>query len=299
MTNSIRKMRETGEVKRADGVQVRYESLHVEPGFNLRQQDDELEASIEALTHHIINAGKYPPLEVRPRNEGGMWIVDGHRRHAAIGRALDRGAPLRSEKDGEAWIHVVLFEGNEEDRIARIITSAANKPLTAVEIAEGYKRLRAFNWTPAQIGKKVGKTAEHVLQLLALGDAGSDVRKMVSAGEVSATLAAKAARKHGEKAGEVLGEQLQTAKAQGKARVTPSTSGKTSASEARADTKRLDFLIAEGAHIEKTKGISIAGPDAGDYYYRLKWPSGTFQPGGGFSSPREAIDAAIKQQITT
>ncbi len=293
MTNSIRKMLESKEAKRADAVQVRYESLHVEPGFNLRQQDDELEASIEALTLHIIDAGKYPPLEVRPRDEGGMWIVDGHRRHAAIGRALERGAPLRSPKDGEAWIHVVLFEGNEEDRIARIITSAANKPLTAIEIAEGYKRLRAFNWTPAQIGKKVGKTAEHVLQLLALGDAGSDVRQMVSAGEVSATLAAKAARKHGEKAGEVLGEQLQTAKAQGKARVTPSTSGKSSASELQQERTRLDWVIAQQA-------IVLKDIEQGDFYVSLPGRS-DHQISRG-QSTRVAIDnaiAAIKQQITT
>jgi ParB family chromosome partitioning protein len=297
MTNSIRKMRETGEVKRTDGVQARYDRIHIEPGFNLRQEGAELEESIEALTQHILDGGKYPPLEVRVRAEGGFWVVDGHRRHAAIGRALDRGAPLRNPTDNHAWIHVVVFEGNEEDRIARIITSAANKPLTAVEIAEGYKRLRAFNWTPAQIGKKVGKTAEHVLQLLALGDAGSDVRQMVSAGEVSATLAAKAARKHGEKAGEVLGEQLQTAKAQGKARVTPSTSGKTSASQARADSKHLDFLIAEGARVCQGSRSDLATPD-GQHGYWLEWPSGATQP-GIFETARLAIDTAIKQQITT
>lgn len=296
MTNSIRKMRETGEVKRTDGVQARYDRIHIEPGFNLRQEGAELEESIEALTQHILDGGRYPPLEVRVRAEGGFWVVDGHRRHAAIGRALDRGAPLRNPTDNHAWIHVVVFEGNEEDRIARIITSAANKPLTAVEIAEGYKRLRAFNWTPAQIGKKVGKTAEHVLQLLALGDAGSDVRQMVSAGEVSATLAAKAARKHGEKAGEVLGEQLQTAKAQGKARVTPSTSGKTSASEARADSKRLDFLIAEGARVHHGSRSDLATPD-GQAGYWLGWTSGATQP-GVFETARLAIDTAIKQQIT-
>lgn len=296
MTNSIRKMRETGEVKRTDGVQARYDRIHIEPGFNLRQEGADLEESIEALTQHILDGGRYPPLEVRVRAEGGFWVVDGHRRHAAIGRALDRGAPLRNPTDNHAWIHVVVFEGNEEDRIARIITSAANKPLTAVEIAEGYKRLRAFNWTPAQIGKKVGKTAEHVLQLLALGDAGSDVRQMVSAGEVSATLAAKAARKHGEKAGEVLGEQLQTAKAQGKARVTPSTSGKPSASQARADSKHLDFLITEGARVCQGSRSDLATPD-GQHGYWLEWPSGATQP-GIFETARLAIDTAIKQQIT-
>lgn len=296
MTNSIRKMLESKEAKRADAVHILYESLHIEPGFNLREAGPELEESIEDLTQHIMDGGRFPPLEVRLRDDGGAYVVDGHRRHAAIGRALERGAPLRNPADGKAWIHVVVFEGNDADRIARIITSAANKPLTAVEIAEGYKRLRAFNWTPAQIGKKVGKTAEHVLQLLALGDAGSDVRQMVSAGEVSATLAAKAARKHGEKAGEVLGEQLQTAKAQGKARVTPSTSGKTSASQARADSKHLDFLITEGVRVCQGSRSDLATPD-GQHGYWLEWPSGATQP-GIFETARLAIDTAIKQQLT-
>lgn len=288
MTNSVRKMLESKEAKRADAVHVRYESLHVEPGFNLRQQDDELEASIEALTLHIINAGKYPPLEVRPRDDGGMWIVDGHRRHAAIGRALDRGAPLRSEKDGEAWIHVVLFEGNEEDRIARIITSAANKPLTPAEIAEGYKRLKAFGWTPAQIAKKVGKSAQHVQDLLALGNAPSPVRAMVKAGQVSATRAAKAARKHGDKATAVLGEQLQQAQAQGKKRITAATTDKPkpSASQLQQERARLDWVIEHRGIVFHLGGEYCVtfpfDPDAGTTPYR--------------DSPREAIDTAMALQ---
>ena len=251
MTNSVRKMLESKEAKRADAVHVRYESLHVEPGFNLRQQDDELEESIEALAQHIIDSGKYPPLEVRPRDDGGMWIVDGHRRHAAIGRALDRGAPLRSPKDGEAWIHVVLFEGNEEDRIARIITSANNKPLTPAEIAEGYKRLKAFGWTPAQIAKKVGRSAQHVQDLLALGNAPSPVREMVKAGQVSATRAAKAARKHGDKATVVLGEQLQQARAKGKKRITAAT-----ADDQKPSASELQQLRAKVAELESKVGLA-------------------------------------------
>lgn len=302
MTNSIRQMLAAKVAKRADAVRVLYEEIHIEPDFNLRLGGAELEESIEALAQHIINGGTYPPLELRVRDAGGMYIVDGHRRHAAIGLALERGAPLEDPRDGKVWIPMVLFEGNDADRTARIITSAANKPLTPLEMAEGYKRLRAFGWPPAHIAKKVGKSTEHVQQLLALGDAPNTVREMVTSGDVSASLAAKTARSlGGDKAAETLAAQVAEAKAQGASRVTPKTigGGKTSASEARADTKRLDFLIAEGAHIEKIKGISIAGTDAGDYYYRLKWTSGAFQPGGGFPSPREAIDAAIKHQITT
>lgn len=287
MTNSIRKMLASKEAKRADAVQVRYESIYIEPGFNLREAGPELEESIESLTEHIMDGGKYPPLEVRLRDEGGVWVVDGHRRHAAIGRALARGAPLRDPKDGEARIHVVVFEGNEEDRIARIITSAANKPLTAVEIAEGYKRLRAFNWTPTQIAKKVGKTAEHVLQLLALGDANSEVRQMVSAGKVSATHAAKTARKHGEKASTVLGQQLEAATAQGKTRVTPSIAKgpKPAATELRSESERLDFLIE-----------NLAVVHHGDAGYWVEWGFKERRQTKFYPSPREAIDAAITQR---
>lgn len=294
MSNSIRKMLDSKEAKRADAVHIRYESLHVEPGFNLRQQDDALEESIEALAQHIINGGKYPPLEVRPRDAGGMWIVDGHRRHAAIGRALSRGAPLRSPKDGEAWIHIVLFEGNEEDRIARIITSAANKPLTPAEIAEGYKRLKAFGWTPAQIAKKVGKSAQHVLQLLALGNAPSPVRQMVKAGQVSATHAARVARKHGEKSSAVLGEQLEVAKARGKKRITASTTAepKPKTSELRADSRRLDWLIEQRAIVQHGGKVDLASPEPGQQGYWIEWLKDDRAQPGVYASPRAAIDAA-------
>lgn len=294
MSNSIRQMLASKEAIRAHAVQVRYESIHIEPGFNLRQHDTAFEESIEALTRHIVAAGRYPPLEVRIRPEGGVWVVDGHRRHAAIGRALERGAALRHPKDGEAWIHVVYFEGNDADRTARIITSAANKPLTPIEKAEGYKRLRAFGWTPAQIGERVGKSVEHVLQMLALGDANSDVRQMVNAGKVSATNAAKAARKHGEQAGAVLGEQLEAATAQGKARVTASTIAgpKAKAVELRKDGRRLDFLIEECAIVRHGGKVDLASPEPGQQGYWLEWPATDITQPGVFATARDAIDAA-------
>jgi ParB family chromosome partitioning protein len=289
MTNSIRKMLESKEAKRAHAVQVLYESIHIEPGFNLRLADDALEESIEALTLHILSGGTFPPLEVRIRDAGGVWIVDGHRRYAAIGRALARGADLCDPKDSKVHIHVVIFEGNDADRTARIITSAAGKPLMPMEIAEGYKRLRAFGWTPPHIATKVGKTSEHVLQLLALGDANSDVRQMVSAGKVSATLAAKTARKHGEQAGAVLEQQLESATAQGKTRVTPATVAgpKAKTNELRKDSERLDFLIQNLALVHH-----------GDRGYWAEWGIKERQQTEFYPCPREAIDAAISAKQT-
>lgn len=295
MTNSNRKMFDSGEAKRADAVQVRYESIHIEPGFNLRQHDAAFEESIEALTRHIMAAGKYPPLEVRIRPEGGVWIVDGHRRHAAFGRALERGAALRSPKDGEAWVHIVYFEGNDADRTARIITSAANKPLTAVEVAEGYKRLRAFGWEPAHIAAKVGRSTEHVRQLLALGDANSDVRQMVNAGKVSATIAAKTARQHGEQAGALLGQQLEAATARGEARITESTIAgpRIRKAELHKDRQRLDFLIERFAIVRSGGRSDLFLQTPGERGYWLEFMVDELSQAGVFATARDAIDAAI------
>ena len=211
----------TGAVKRADAMQVRLADIHEEPGFNLRAEGDELEASIDALAKHIADGGTYPPLEVRPREEGGVWVVDGHRRRRALERCLVRGVPLANPKDGAVWVHVVAFVGNDADRVARVITSAEGRSLTGLEVAAGLKRLVAFGWTPEQIAKKIGKTDVHVRNLLVLANANSDVLGMVSRNEVSASVAAQVVRKHGDSAGQLLGAELDKAKAAGKAKVMP------------------------------------------------------------------------------
>lgn len=211
-----------GEIKRADAMKVRYEDLHEEPGFNLRIEDADFEASIIALADHIVAGGQYPALEVRPRAEGGVFIVDGHRRKRAIGLSIERGAPLQ-DKDGTVWVRVEAFSGNDADRVARIITSAEGRALKPLEVAEGYKRLRNLGWDNARIAKTVGKTPQHVAQALLLADANSDVQNAVKDGTVSAAVAVGLVREHGENAGKVISQEAGRARAQGKGKVTAGT----------------------------------------------------------------------------
>lgn len=206
------------EIKRADAMKVRLQDLHVEHGFNLRVEGEDLEASIDALSAHIADGGQYPALEVRPRFDGGVYIVDGHRRHRAIWKAVHAGAPL-ADKDGEVWVPIVAFEGNDADRVARIITSAEGRALSPLEVATGYARLRSFGWDNARIAQKVGKTPQHVAQLLTLADANSDVQQMVATGGVSAAVAVQVVREHGDDAGKVLAD----AATNGKGKVTAGT----------------------------------------------------------------------------
>ncbi|HFL7939031.1 TPA: ParB/RepB/Spo0J family partition protein [Pseudomonas putida] len=225
MAKSFKQMIKDGEVRRADAMKVQLEDLHEEPGFNLRTEGDALEASINSLAEFIAAGGQIPPLEVRPRAEGGVWLVDGHRRRRALLKLDAEGRlPRTPNKDRpealEAWVPVIAFEGSDADRVARIITSQENEKLSPLELAEGYKRLRAFGWSVEQIATKVGKTRQHVEQVLTVGNANTDVQNLVAAGHVSATTAAQVVREHGDGAGKVLGAELVRAQASGKTRVT-------------------------------------------------------------------------------
>lgn len=219
---SFKQMIKDGEVKRADAMKVRLSDIHEEPGFNLRREGEDLQESIDALCEFILDGGQLPPLEVRPRAEGGVWLVDGHRRSRALRQAVELGYPAADE-DGELWVSVVAFTGNDADRVARVITSQEGRKLEPLELAEGYKRLASFGWDPAKIAQKVGKTRQHVDQMLVLAGANTDVQQLVATGAVAAATAVAIVREHGEGAGKVLEAELDKAKAAGKGKVTAGT----------------------------------------------------------------------------
>ena len=166
--------------------------------------------------------GKIPPLEVRPRPESGVWLVDGHRRHAQIGRAIAAGAPLQ-DKNGDVWIDVTAFEGNDADRTARVISSAQGRHLTPLETAFGYAKLARFKWDNERISRLERVSPQWVAKMIALAHANSDVHALVRSGAVKASTAIEAVAKHGEGAGAFLQGEFEKAKASGKSRVTPST----------------------------------------------------------------------------
>ncbi len=222
---SFKQLVANGTAKRADTIKFKIEDIHEEPGFNLRDETGvdadgvSFADSIRALADYIRAGGILPPLEVRPRAEGGVFLVDGHRRWRAYQLVKDAIADAK----GELWLSVVPFTGNDADRTARIITSQHNRKLSALELARGYARLTAFNWSPDEIAARVGKTRQHVDQLLILARANSDVQALVREGAVAATAAIETVRHHGEDAGGMLAAAVAKAKAAGKHRATTGT----------------------------------------------------------------------------
>ncbi len=115
------------------------------------------------------------------------------------------------------------FNGSDVQRLARIMTSNNQLPLSDMEQAAVIQELHnAFNQTTSEIAKLVNKSVPTVEKLLLLSTANHDVQKEVKSGTVSVDVAVDRVKEFGEKAGEVLQNDKASAAARGKKKVTRS-----------------------------------------------------------------------------
>ncbi|MBH2767658.1 chromosome partitioning protein ParB [Serratia marcescens] len=216
MANSFKQMAKDGTIKRPDGrMTMRIDDIHVEEGFNKRIESEQTKDDDERLFQHLMKGRPVPPLEVRVRDEGGVWIVEGHRRHRAYVRCREAGKPVER-------IQIIPFTGNDVERIARIMNSNTQLPLSPYEQSLVVKELAGFNLTPDEIASLVGKSRATVDKLLTLTQANHDVQTLVKDGAVAVDAAVERVKEHGEQAGKVLAGDVEKAKAAGKKKVTKS-----------------------------------------------------------------------------
>ena len=215
--NSFKLMTRSGIIKRTDtGMFISLDDIHVRDGFNKREDDERTRQADDDLFNFLMNGGSVPPLEVIARDEGGVWVVEGHRRRRCYARCAEAGKPVDR-------IHIMPFSGNDVQRLARIMTSNNQLPLSAIEQAAVIQELHnAFNQSTSEIAKLVNKSVPTVEKLLALSMANHDVQQVVKAGEVSVAVAVERVKEHGERAGEVLEQDKAKAAAAGKKKVTKS-----------------------------------------------------------------------------
>lgn len=219
MANSFKQMTKSGLIKRTDtGMFISLNDIHVREGFNKRHDDDErTRLADDDLFQYLMNGGSVPPLEVIARDEGGVWVVEGHRRRRCYARCAEAGKPVDR-------IHIMPFNGNDVQRLARIMTSNNQLPLSDMEQAAVIQELHnAFNQTTSEIAKLVNKSVATVEKLLLLSTANHDVQQEVKSGAVSVDVAVDRVMEYGEQAGTVLQHDKAVAAAQGKTKVTRSS----------------------------------------------------------------------------
>ncbi|EOV9744207.1 chromosome partitioning protein ParB, partial [Enterobacter hormaechei] len=198
------------------GMFISLDQIHVREGFNKREDDERTRQADDDLFNFLMNGGSVPPLEVIARDEGGVWVVEGHRRRRCYARCAEAGKPVDR-------IHIMPFNGNDVQRLARIMTSNNQLPLSDMEQAAVIQELHnAFNQTTSEIAKLVNKSVPTVEKLLLLSTANHDVQKEVKSGAVSVDVAVDRVKEFGEKAGEVLQKDKASAAAKGKKKVTRS-----------------------------------------------------------------------------
>lgn len=185
------------------------------PGWNVRTPSPELEEHIESLAASIKQIGVQEPLTV-VNKDGVPNLTNGHCRLAAVMRLIERGedipwVPCRPESQ----------YSNDAEHVLSMLTRNAGKPLSTLETAEVLKRLFNYGWAPATIAAKSGLSKATVDKLLNLTAAPEEVKKLISGGKVSATLAQEAIKEHGpEAAPAVLKQAVKAAESTGKAKAT-------------------------------------------------------------------------------
>lgn len=216
MANSFKKMITGKIISRTDsGMFISLDDIHVKEGFNKREDDERTRLADDDLFSFLMAGGKVPPLEVTPRDDGGVWAVEGHRRRRCYVRCRDAGKPVDR-------IHIVPFVGSDIERLARVMTSNNQLPLTPLEQAAVIKELAAFNLSKSEIAKLVHKSLPTIEKLMTLGSANHDVQQSVRDGQVSVEVAAERVKQHGENAGKVLEQDKAVAAASGRKKVTRS-----------------------------------------------------------------------------
>jgi len=230
MAKTIQDLITNGTLKRGDqGMTCALEDFHVRPGFNTREEAERLHDSIEDDAHYTLANGisNMPQLKITPRDEGGVWIVDGHRRIRNVVRAIELGADLLHPKHKKVMLPIKPFVGDEDDQDAEIIKSQGNLKLTPLETMVALKRMAdrpnaktGELPTTSQIALKTGLKRQYVDALLVLA---RKVHEAVRKGEITADIASTIVRTHGDNSMAVITDELAKAKAQGKTKVTKGT----------------------------------------------------------------------------
>lgn len=191
------------DVTKGNGFSINPLIIRVEPGFNVRDEDNEdFKGYIESLTQAYLNDHFVPPIIVSMR-DGEPTVVDGHCRLQAILNAIERGKEIERTP-------VVEYHGeNELDRQLMLVTANAGRSLSPTEEAKVYHRLaNSQGFTVDEIAEHVGRSAAHIKQRIELYGLPLKLKRYIDEGRIAHSLALKLYREYGTDAVEVVEETI-------------------------------------------------------------------------------------------
>jgi hypothetical protein len=204
--NSINKMIKSKMIKKLDsGLWIQLKNVHDkkrEDGTCWNRRDMSASGTLEhiaGITKHLSRDGILPAVEVQAHPESGVVKIDGYCRTEAY-RNVDASG------EGEIWLPIIQFKGDELDCLARIESSNRDRKLTPLEQLDLYKSTRdeliatGLKGTLAEIAHVMNVSRQYVDQILKLGALDAEGKALVSEGKVTAAQAVKAVREGAEAA---------------------------------------------------------------------------------------------------
>jgi ParB family transcriptional regulator, chromosome partitioning protein len=196
----------------------RVEDIKITPGFNYRDLSTPYAlAKIREMADTMLNPEvgfiQSKHLTVR-RVKGEIWLIDGHRRMAAVALANSEGAGILTIPCGPE-----ARGTNDLDRDYHLFSTG--EPLTILEQATGVKRLMNRGQSFEQMSARLGVKIPVIKSWLELAEAPAEIVAAVEAGEIAGTEARKLVKVNGAKAEEVLAKAKTRANSEGRSKVRP------------------------------------------------------------------------------
>lgn len=179
-------MSEINEKKKSDLFKIDPRCIEVETGFNKRSDFGD----INELKESIKQFGVLQPLRCyKIKGEERYILIDGERRLRATMQAIKEGSDI-------ARVPVILEDKKPLDqRIFEMLISNTGKAFEPIELAESYSALKKNGYTEKEIALKLGKTVQHVYDILLLSNQSKEVKQAVKDKKISATTVTQVAKK--------------------------------------------------------------------------------------------------------
>lgn len=179
-------------VRRRDQIMVSPDVLVIEENFNVRGiglsndeywQQDHVKEHVFNLSQAYEMGDYVPPIVVKFRESDQKAVVrDGHHRLKAITQCLERGVPIQ-------FVNVIEYKGDEAKQQLLMLKSSNSLQLSAVEKAEIFHRLYSYGYNADEIADQVGKSVQHVYQMLRIYDLPIEKKRLIQQKKLSVNAA--------------------------------------------------------------------------------------------------------------
>ncbi len=162
---------QNGKVETGSRLEINVDEIKPNP-YQPRKQFDE--KKLQELADSIAIHGVFTPILVK-KSIQGYELIAGERRLRASKLANQKTIPaILVDFDDEAMMEIALLENVQRE------------DLNAIEEAQGYQKIiEKLNMTQEQLAKRIGKSREHVTNMLRLLKLPSEIQKMVLEGQLS------------------------------------------------------------------------------------------------------------------